>query len=64
MGSPSDAEHCAKIRRHLNDLGVSAAVRVSSAHKSTEETLRIVAEYEGQWLGSAPVSGSFGSVVT
>ncbi|XP_043207430.1 multifunctional protein ADE2-like [Amphibalanus amphitrite] len=47
MGSPSDAEHCAKIRRHLTDLGISTDVRVSSAHKTTEETLRIVAEYEG-----------------
>ncbi|XP_037070495.1 multifunctional protein ADE2-like [Pollicipes pollicipes] len=47
MGSPSDADHCAKIRQHLSHLGVSAAVRVSSAHKGTEETLRIVAEYEG-----------------
>jgi len=52
MGSASDAEHAAKITRCLTELGVSSVTRVSSAHKGTEETLRIVAEYEG---GGRPV---------
>ena len=56
MGSPSDSDHRARIRRHLSELGVSADVRVSSAHKGTEETLRTVAEYEGQ-LGRGLGSG-------
>ncbi|XP_012253487.1 bifunctional phosphoribosylaminoimidazole carboxylase/phosphoribosylaminoimidazole succinocarboxamide synthetase [Athalia rosae] len=47
MGSPSDEEHCRKIAKHAQALGLRAELRVSSAHKATEETLRILAEYEG-----------------
>jgi len=47
MGSPSDKEHCAKIAKHATALGLKAQLRVSSAHKATEETLSILAEYEG-----------------
>lgn len=47
MGSPSDEEHCKKIAKHANLYGLDAQLRVSSAHKATEETLRILAEYEG-----------------
>ena len=39
MGSPSD-EDC-------KDLGVPCQLRVTSAHKGTEETMQIVAQYEG-----------------
>lgn len=47
MGSASDAEHSKKIAKHAAALGLKAQLRVSSAHKGTEETLRILAEYEG-----------------
>ncbi|XP_046740002.1 multifunctional protein ADE2 isoform X1 [Diprion similis] len=47
MGSPSDEEHCQKIAKHAMALGLRPQLRVSSAHKATEETLRILAEYEG-----------------
>ncbi|XP_015601727.1 multifunctional protein ADE2 isoform X1 [Cephus cinctus] len=47
MGSPSDEEHCKKIAKHVTDLGLRVQLRVSSAHKATEETLHILAEYEG-----------------
>ncbi|XP_033227259.1 multifunctional protein ADE2 [Belonocnema kinseyi] len=47
MGSPSDAEHCKKIGKYAQDLGLRVELRVSSAHKGTEETLRILSEYEG-----------------
>lgn len=47
MGSPSDEEHCKKIAKHATALGLRVQLRVSSAHKETEETLRILAEYEG-----------------
>ena len=47
MGSASDEEHCKKIAKHAEALGLKAQLRVSSAHKGTEETLRILAEYEG-----------------
>ncbi|XP_053987051.1 bifunctional phosphoribosylaminoimidazole carboxylase/phosphoribosylaminoimidazole succinocarboxamide synthetase [Hylaeus volcanicus] len=47
MGSPSDEEHCKKIAKHAKTLGLRVQLRVSSAHKATQETLRILAEYEG-----------------
>ena len=50
MGSPSDAETAKAVRTTLCDLGVPCVMRVTSAHKGTEETLRILAEYEGRLL--------------
>lgn len=47
MGSPSDKEHCYKILKHCNELGLNAEMRVSSAHKVTQGTLKIMSEYEG-----------------
>ena len=47
MGSASDEEHCKKIGKYAKDLGLRVQLRVSSAHKGTEETLRILSEYEG-----------------
>lgn len=46
MGSLSDKDHCHKIRKHCQDLGLNVDIRVSSAHKTTEETLEIVSGYE------------------
>ncbi|KOX67690.1 Multifunctional protein ADE2 [Melipona quadrifasciata] len=47
MGSPSDEDHCKTIAKHVKSLGLKFQLRVCSAHKGTEETLRILAEYEG-----------------
>ncbi|XP_039288396.1 multifunctional protein ADE2 [Nilaparvata lugens] len=47
MGSPSDEEHCRKIKKECKALSIPCDLRVSSAHKGTEETLNILAEYEG-----------------
>jgi phosphoribosylaminoimidazole carboxylase/phosphoribosylaminoimidazole-succinocarboxamide synthase len=47
MGSPSDEEHCKKIAKTCRDLGVPCQMRVTSAHKGTQETLAILAQYEG-----------------
>ncbi|XP_031844146.1 PAICS bifunctional enzyme [Nomia melanderi] len=47
MGSPSDTEHCKKIAKHAESLGLKVHLRVCSAHKGTLETLRILSEYEG-----------------
>ncbi|KAK2587545.1 hypothetical protein KPH14_003678 [Odynerus spinipes] len=47
MGSPSDEEHCKKIAKYATDLGLRVQLRVCSAHKGTQETLRVLAEYEG-----------------
>uniref|UniRef100_A0A1Y1JZP7 PurE domain-containing protein n=1 Tax=Photinus pyralis TaxID=7054 RepID=A0A1Y1JZP7_PHOPY len=46
MGSPSDSDHCNNIKKHCTALGINVDIRVASAHKSTEETLKIVKYYE------------------
>lgn len=46
MGSPSDVEHCEKIAKNCQNLGLNAELRVCSAHKSTNDTIQIVREYE------------------
>lgn len=46
MGSPSDAEHCKQIQKHCENLGLNTEIRVTSAHKGTEETIKIVRYYE------------------
>ncbi|XP_005185319.1 bifunctional phosphoribosylaminoimidazole carboxylase/phosphoribosylaminoimidazole succinocarboxamide synthetase [Musca domestica] len=48
MGSASDSEHCEKIAKHCKSFGLNTELRVTSAHKGTEETLRILREYEGR----------------
>lgn len=50
MGSPSDKEFCQKIQKHCVDLGLNVDVRVTSAHKGTEDTIKIVRYYESQPL--------------
>ena len=50
MGSPSDEEYCKKIAKHCKELGLICQLRATSAHKGTEETLKILAHYEGMWL--------------
>ena len=50
MGSPSDAEHGKKIQNQLQRFGVPSEIRVSSAHKGTEETLRILRWYESHGI--------------
>lgn len=49
MGSPVDTEHCEKIAKHARDLGLNVELRVSSAHKTTADTLRIVRKYESEY---------------
>lgn len=46
MGSPSDAEHCSSIKKHCDALGLNVEMRVTSAHKGSEETLKIISFYE------------------
>ncbi|KAK5869919.1 hypothetical protein PBY51_024596 [Eleginops maclovinus] len=47
MGSTSDLAHCEKIRKACSSYGIPCILRVTSAHKGPDETLRIKAEYEG-----------------
>lgn len=46
MGSPTDNEHCEKIAKVCKTLGLNVELRVCSAHKSTQDTIQIVREYE------------------
>ncbi|KAM7349500.1 PAICS bifunctional enzyme [Cochliomyia hominivorax] len=46
MGSASDKQHCEKIADHCKSLGLNTELRVTSAHKAPEESLRIMREYE------------------
>ncbi|XP_067993837.1 bifunctional phosphoribosylaminoimidazole carboxylase/phosphoribosylaminoimidazole succinocarboxamide synthetase isoform X2 [Melanerpes formicivorus] len=50
MGSPSDITHCEKIRKACATFGLPCELRVTSAHKGPDETLRIKAEYEGDGI--------------
>uniref|UniRef100_A0A8C5WRG2 PurE domain-containing protein n=1 Tax=Laticauda laticaudata TaxID=8630 RepID=A0A8C5WRG2_LATLA len=50
MGSTSDLGHCEKIKKACGNYGVSCELRVTSAHKGPDETLRIKAEYEGDGI--------------
>ena len=47
MGSPSDTDHCEKVRTVCRTFGIPCELRITSAHKGTEESLRILSEYEG-----------------
>ncbi|KAK7889591.1 hypothetical protein WMY93_025151 [Mugilogobius chulae] len=47
MGSTSDMAHCEKIKKACTSYGLPCILRVTSAHKGPDETLRIKAEYEG-----------------
>nr|XP_043873583.1 multifunctional protein ADE2 isoform X1 [Solea senegalensis] len=47
MGSTSDMAHCDKIKKACSSYGIPCILRVTSAHKGPDETLRIKAEYEG-----------------
>ncbi|XP_060884666.1 multifunctional protein ADE2 isoform X1 [Labrus mixtus] len=47
MGSTSDMAHCEKIRKACSSYGIPCVLRVTSAHKGPDETLRIKAQYEG-----------------
>ncbi|XP_074722360.1 bifunctional phosphoribosylaminoimidazole carboxylase/phosphoribosylaminoimidazole succinocarboxamide synthetase isoform X1 [Strix uralensis] len=50
MGSPSDLSHCEKIKKACATFGIPCELRVTSAHKGPDETLRIKSEYEGDGI--------------
>ncbi|XP_008588819.1 PREDICTED: multifunctional protein ADE2 [Galeopterus variegatus] len=50
MGSTSDLGHCEKIKVACGNFGIPCELRVTSAHKGPDETLRIKAEYEGDGI--------------
>jgi len=50
LGSETDRPHGEKIRSASQALGIPCDVRVSSAHKGTNETLKLAAKYEGDGI--------------
>lgn len=69
MGSPSDSEHTEKIAKTCQKLGLPYELRVTSAHKGTEETLNIISQYEGEgiptvFIAVAGRSNGLGPVVS
>nr|XP_033800449.1 uncharacterized protein LOC117360582 isoform X3 [Geotrypetes seraphini] len=50
MGSISDLLHCEKIKKSCTNYGIPCELRVTSAHKGPDETLRIKSEYEGDGI--------------
>uniref|UniRef100_A0ABD2XMY1 PurE domain-containing protein n=1 Tax=Trichogramma kaykai TaxID=54128 RepID=A0ABD2XMY1_9HYME len=67
LGSPSDLEHGRQIAKQARELGLEAEIRVTSAHKSTEDTLKILAEYAGKkvvLIGVAGRSNGLGLVLS
>jgi len=47
MGSYGDDETAMKIRDVCEIYGITCELRVTSAHKGPDSTLKVVAEYEG-----------------
>ncbi|KAK1175947.1 multifunctional protein ADE2 isoform X1 [Acipenser oxyrinchus oxyrinchus] len=69
MGSASDIDHCEKIKKACLSYGIPCFLRVTSAHKGPDETLRIKAEYEGDgvptvFVAVAGRSNGLGPVVS
>jgi len=50
MGSASDMPHCNKIKQLATELGCDVQMHVSSAHKSTEAVLKLLARLECESL--------------
>ncbi|KAK0042724.1 multifunctional protein ADE2 [Biomphalaria pfeifferi] len=50
MGSSSDSAHGEKIKKICTALSIPCELRVTSAHKQTERSLQILAEYEGDGI--------------
>ena len=50
MDSVSDVVHCERILQECRDLGMACELRISSAHKGTEDTVQILAECTGKCI--------------
>jgi len=57
MGSEKDLEFCREIAKHLKALGVEYEFRVASAHKTPEQALAILKEFEKQKVVYITVAG-------
>lgn len=57
MGSERDLEFCREITKHLKALGVEYEFRVASAHKTPEQVLKILKEFEKEKIVYVTVAG-------
>ena len=57
MGSEKDLEFCREIAKHLKALGVEYEFRVASAHKTPEQVLKILKEFEEEKIVYVTVAG-------
>jgi 5-(carboxyamino)imidazole ribonucleotide mutase len=57
MGSEKDLEFCREITKHLKALGVEYEFRVASAHKTPEQVLKILKEFEKEKIVYVTVAG-------
>ena len=57
MGSERDLEFCREIAKYLKLLGVEYAFRVASAHKTPEQVLAILKEFENEKVVYITVAG-------
>jgi 5-(carboxyamino)imidazole ribonucleotide mutase len=57
MGSERDLKFCREIAKHLKLLGVEYAFRVASAHKTPEQVLEILKEFEKEKIVYVTVAG-------
>ena len=48
MGSKADLEHCTRIAEACAAYGIETAMRIGSAHKTAEHTLKILHDYEAE----------------
>jgi 5-(carboxyamino)imidazole ribonucleotide mutase len=57
MGSERDLEFCREIAKYLKLLGVEYAFRVASAHKTPEQALAVLKEFEKEKIVYVTVAG-------
>ena len=57
MGSERDLDFCRQIAKYLKNLGVKYQYRVASAHKSPEQVLEILQEFEEKKIIYITVAG-------
>lgn len=57
MGSERDLDFCNKIKKYLKLLGVTYEFRVASAHKTPEQVLEIIMNFENEKIIYITVAG-------
>lgn len=57
MGSKRDFDFCQKIAKHLESFGLEYKFRIASAHKTPEQVLGILKEFEEEKLIYITVAG-------